>query len=77
MARTESSLMGNCILISTSDFSCILYYTSLYSHTSVCLGCTEKLFDMILLDNLKKPQQQQTTKYTEKKKGIAADMFSR
>lgn len=46
--------MGNCILISASDFSCILYYTSLYSHASVCLGCTEKLSDTILLVDLKK-----------------------
>lgn len=64
--------MGNCILISASDFSCILYYTSLYSHASVCLGCTEKLSDMILLVDFKKSSNMPQNTL---KKLIGADVF--
>lgn len=70
--------MGNCILILASDFSCILYYISLYSHASVCLGCTEKLSDTILLVDLRKPRKTTTTKpLNTLKKMISSKYFSR
>lgn len=64
--------MGNCILISASDFSCILYYTSLYSHASVYSGCTEKLSDMILLVDFKKSNN---VPQNTLKKLIGVDVF--